>query len=88
MEERICYDRNYGRALAGEAVAIRAVTWMRVQEMRRKERKFLCICQAVSHENIVSWIAKQQGVQAYFFCSLYTAKLTDISLPHNSKRSP
>jgi hypothetical protein len=75
-------------SLAEEAVDVRAVTWVRVQEMRRKERKFLGICQAVSHENIVSWIAKQRGVQAYFFCSLYTAKFTGTSLPHNSKRSP
>ena len=54
-------------SLAEEAVDARAVTRVRVQEMRRKERKFLCICYAVPHENIVSWIAKQRGVQAYFF---------------------
>ena len=58
---------TYMGSLAEEAVDVRAVTWVRVQEMRRKERKFLCICYAVSHENIASWIAKQRGVQAYFF---------------------
>jgi len=32
-----------------------------------KRVNILCRCQGISHENAMSWIAKQRGVQAYFF---------------------